>query len=198
MTLPVQLPSFEFYQRLSPRERVLTLLVGGTVFVLVNLFVLSSLLGAFRGVNRQYAEKSQELELQNIFAREQPMWAQRMTWLKGKQPPLANRDRAGTELLDQVQGAARRAGVIITNPQIKPAPINVSGTKDPNSHDYQSVSVEITTDGDWPDLTHFIQTLQRPEAFLVFDTATLRSDPANAIRMKGQFRISKWYAPASK
>ena len=197
MTLSIpSLPRFEFYQRLSPRERTLTLLVAGTAFLLGNVLVLSLLIGGFREGRRAYSEKSQDLRLQEIFAREQPMWAQRISWLKTRQPPLSNRDRAGTELLVQVQGAARASGVIITNPQIKPPPINPAGGKEPGSHDYQAVSVEIDTESDWDGMIGFLQALQRPEGFIVFDLATLRSDPGNATRMKGQFRISKWYAPS--
>ena len=198
MALPIQLPSFAFYERLSPRERVLTLIVGGAVFIVLNIVVLSMLLKSFSQGRRDYAEKAQQVKLQQIFASEEPMWKQRMGWVKTKQPPLANRDRAGTELLDQVQGVARNNQVILTNPQIKPAPLNTTGSKEPGSRDYQSVSVEVDTESDWGALVRFVQTLQKPEAFVVFDLATLRSDPGNATRMKGQFRISKWYAPAGK
>ncbi len=186
MALPIQLPSFAFYERLSPRERLLTLIVGGAVFFVVNVIVLSMLLKSFGQGRRDYAEKAQQVKLQQIFAGEEPMWKQRMGWIKTKQPPLANRDRAGTELLDQVQGAARNNQVILTNPQIKPALLNTAGTKEPGSRDYQSVSVEVDTESDWGGLVRFVQTLQKPEAFVVFDLATLRSDPGNASRMKGQ------------
>ena len=197
MELPFPFPSFEFYQRLSMRERVLSLIVGGALFFIANLILLSMLLGGFRESRREYVEKARDVRLQEIFAREQPMWAQRMSWLKTKQPPLANRDRAGTELLDVVQGAARASSVLITNPRIVPQAMNVGGLKDAAAHDYQPVSVEVDTESDWSAVVHFIENIQqRPEAFLVFDLATLRTDPGNAARMKGQFRISKWYAGA--
>ncbi len=198
MTLSLPAPAFGWFQRLSARERTLALLVAGTVFVIVNLFVLSFLIGSFGENRRLYTQQSQELKLQSLFAQEQPMWKQRMDWLKIRQPALANRSRAGTELLDQVQGAGRVNQVIITNPQIKPLAINPGGGKDPASRDYQAVSVEFETESDWGALIGFAQALQKPEAFLVFDLATLRSDPGNAARIKGTFRVSKWYAPASK
>ncbi len=199
MALSIPMPSFAFYQRLSPRERVLSLLVGGAVFIVANMIVLSVLLGGFRENRKDYADKSQDMRVQEIFAREQPTWAQRMAWLKTKQPPLLNRDRAGTELFDQVQGAARVSAVLLTNPRIVPQAANLAGVKEVGGHDYQAVSVEVDTESDWASLVRFFQVIQqRPENFLVFDLATLRTDPGNAARMKGEFRISKWYAPASK
>ena len=198
MAFQLPTPSFEFYQRLSSRERVLVALVGGVVFLLGNILLLSLLIGGFREGRRQYEAKSQEVRLQNIFAQEQPMWAQRMGWIKSKQPPLANRDRAGTQLLEFVQGVARTSGVILTNPQIKPTPVNVGGEKPAGLRDYQAVSVEVETESDWNSVVSFIQSLQKPEGFIVFDLATLRSDPGDAARMKGKFGISKWYAPVAK
>lgn len=198
MAAAIPIPSFDFYRRLSPRERVLVLLVGGAVLVLVNIVVLSLLLNGFRTGRRLYAEKSQDLRLQNIYAQEQPMWAQRMAWVKTRQPAVVDRARAGPQLLELVQGVARTAGVILTNPQIKPQAANPGGEKPVGARDYQAVTVEVDTESDWGALVHFIQTLQRPEAFVVFDLATLRSDPGDAARMKGKFSISKWYAPASK
>ena len=199
MALPFSLPTFEFYQRLNPRERVLALTVAGAVFVVLNLIALSTLLRSFRETRAAYAERSQEYRFQEILAREAPMWTQRMAWLKGRQPALLDRAHAGNELLDQeVKGAARTSQLVLTNPQILPALLYQSGAKDPHNHDYQQVSVVVETEGDWAGTVHFIQSLQRPEAFVVFDLATLRSDPGNASRMRGKFQISKWYAPASK
>ena len=126
------------------------------------------------------------------------MWAQRMAWLKTKQPVLANRDRAGTELLDRVQGAARTNAVVLTNPKIIPPPFVPAGAKETRNRDYQAVSVEVDTESGWGELMNFAQALQHPDAFIVFELVSLRSDPGDANRIGGKFRISKWYAPTSK
>ena len=68
----------------------------------------------------------------------------------------------------------------------------------PGSHDYQAVSVEVDTESDWAESRPFRPDVAKAGGFVVFDLATLRSDPGNASRMKGQFRISKWYAPTGK
>jgi hypothetical protein len=185
---------FAFYQRLSPRERNLLLAVLGTVFILANLLALSSLAGAFGELRRECADQSSNLQVQRLFASDQPKVTQRMNWLRTKQPVLVSRDRAGTALLEQVQQFARASGVIVTSPLIKPVSAG-SGETPAASTDYQAVTVEVETQSDWAGIKKFIQTLQQPENFLVFDLATLRSDTDPAI-IRGRFQISKWYAPA--
>ena len=61
-----RLPSFEFYQRMSARERLLSLIVGGGVLFVVNLVAISVLLRSSRELRTQIAAKSQELSVQQM------------------------------------------------------------------------------------------------------------------------------------
>ena len=192
-----KLPSFEFYHRMSARERMLSLVVGGALLLIVNLVAISTLLGSSRELSGQLASKSQELNVQNMYAQEQPLWQTRTDWLKSKQPVLANRDRAGTDLLGEVQAAARANHVTLNTFQIVPLPPAILGERVAKP-EYQTVSVSVETQSDWSSLVQFIAGLQKPEGFVVFDKATLRSDATDPTRMKGAFSISKWYAAASK
>jgi hypothetical protein len=185
---------FAFYQRLSPRERLLSLVVAGTVFVLVNLFAVSTLGSAFGTLRHDGAEAASDLQVQRLLASDQPKVAQRMDWLRKKQPVLVSRDRAGAALNDQVQQIARVGAVIVTNPRIRP-PAPASEDDRTATPSYQAVSVEIETQSDWAGIKKFIQAVQQPENFLVFDLATLRSDTDPAV-IRGRFQISKWYAAA--
>ena len=191
------LPSFEFYQRLSPRERTLSLIVGGALLLVANIVAISTLLRSSRELRTQIADKSQVLHTQTLYAQEQPMWKQRVDWLKAKEPALLNRDRAGTDLLGEVQGAARVNRVVLTSFQITP-PASAAAGERVTTTDYQPVSVSIETQSDWFSLVQFVAALQRPEGFLVFEKATLRSDANDPQRMKGAFSVSKWYAASVK
>ena len=62
----------------------------------------------------------------------------------------------------------------------------------------QTVSVEGDTQGDWGETVRFLAEVQKPENFLVFDLASLRTSPTDARLMKCHFLVSKWYAPAPK
>ncbi len=191
------LPAFDFYHRMSTRERLLSLLVGGTLLFIGNLVAISTLLRSSRDLRAQIAEKSQDLHIQNLYAQEQPMWKQRTAWLKAKQPVLANYNRAGTDLLGAIQTAARTQQVIINTFQITPLPPAIAGERVAKP-EYQPVSVSVETQSDWAALVQFLATLQRPEEFLVFDRARLTTDPNDPSRMKGSFLIAKWYAPGTK
>ena len=192
-----QLPSFEFYQRMNPRERTLSLIVGGALLLVLNLIAIATLLRSSRDLRAQIAGKTQELHLQSLYAQEQPMWKQRTDWLKGKQPPLVNRDRAGADLLGEIQTAGRVDRVVLTSFQITPVAPTIAGERAARP-EYQSVSVSVEMQSDWSSLVQFLAALQRPEGFLVFDRATLRSDANDPQRMKGAFSISKWYATGAR
>ena len=189
--------SFAFYQRLNPRERLLSLLVAGTVFVLVNLFALRFLAAAFGDLGQQYAEGARALREETVWAREQPLWEQRTRWLQAKQPVLTNRDRAPTQLLEQVQGAARASQVLIRSQQMHG--LAGVGTNRAGASEYQAVSIHVDTESDWKQLVGnpgFLPLLQTPDNFIVFDRASMHTDPADPKRMKCSFDVSKWDAPA--
>lgn len=187
----------QFYERLSPRERVLALAVAGIVFALANLMGLSALFGALTHLRQEGADAALELKAEDLFARDRPKWDKRTAWLNAVQPTLLSRDRAGAALLEQVQAAARGAQVATSNERIPPLPplINVDGRA--AGTDYQAVQVEVETKSDWAQLVNFLQAIQRPDQFLVIDSASWRSDQSDPTRLKGDFTISKWYAPAS-
>ena len=112
---------------------------------------------------------------------------------------LTNRDRAGTALYEQIQGFARARQVVVSALQIKPAATVPGGGPAEGSGDApQIVSVEGDTQGDWKETVRFLAEVQKPENFLVFDLATLRTSPGDAKQLRCHFLISKWYAPAAK
>ena len=191
--------SFAWFHRLTRRERILTLLVAGTVFVILNLLAINFLLDTYASLTRQYAENQANAFRLKALADQEGMWRQRNDWLKSTEPVLNNRDRAGTALYEQVQGLARAKQVMVTSLQIKPAATVPGGTTPKDTGDApQVVSVEADMQGDWKETVHFLTEIQKPENFLVFDLASLRSNPADAKQMKCHFLISKWYAPAAK
>ena len=188
-----------WFQRLTRRERILTLLVAGTVFVIANLLAIRFLLDAYTGLARQYRDDQSNLLRLRALASQQPMWVQRNDWLKSAQPILINRDRAGTALYEQVQNLARAKQIMVKSLQIKPAATTPAGTTarvDPDAP--QIVSVDAETQGDWRETVHFLAEIQKPENFLVFDQASVRANPTDPKQMQCHFLISKWYAPVGK
>ena len=167
--------------------------------MLLNLFALRFLVDAFGDLGQQYEEGARALRQETFWARSQPMWQQRARWLREKQPVLTNRDRAPTQLLEQVQGAARASQVLIRSQQLRG--LGGGSANRPASTEYQAVTIHVETVSDWKQLVGqngFLPLLQQPENFIVFNLASLHSDPADPKRMQGEFDISKWDAPAAK
>ena len=190
--------SFVWFHRLTQRERLLTLAVAGTLFVIANLVAINFLIDAYRDVLRRNAEDRTNVLRLRVLADQQGMWNQRNDWLKATQPVLTNRDRAGTALYEQVQGVARAKQVMVSALQIKPAVTVPGGTAKDGGDAPQVVSVEGDTQGNWRETVRFLTEIQKPENFLVFDLATLRTSPGDAKQLRCHFLISKWYAPAAK
>src|SRR5205823_6349612 len=102
------------------------------------------------------------------------------------QPKLVNEGSAGVELLDYVKSVAKKSDVVLENPAIgSPA----------KAQFYRSVPVNIETKSSWATLIRFLESIQQPEQFIVFETANVAIDPADPAMMRGKFKIARWYAP---
>ncbi len=185
-----------WFHRLTQRERLLTLIVAGAVFFVANLVAIRFLLNSYSTLMSHYAEDHRNLILLRALADQHGTWTQRNDWLKSTQPVLNNRDRAATALYEQLQGIARARQVVVNSLQIRltaPPP----GAAVPDDAP-QTVSVEGDTQGNWGEMVRFLAEVQKPENFLVFDLASLRTSPTDAQLLKCHFLVSKWYAPAAK
>lgn len=176
-----------WFQRLNPRERILSLIVAGALFILINAFIWSSLLGTMRKARSDLSARKSMRKQQSVFLKEEKLWAQRDEWLKKSQPTLKSPVEAST-LLDEAKQAAAKHNVLIENPAI--------GTSD-TTPNYQAVFASIETKSPWPPLVHFLYEVQKPEAFVVFENVNLAIDSADPTMMRGKFKIARWFAPKS-
>lgn len=174
-----------FLARMNRRERILSLAIGAVVFLLLNLFIWSSLFGTLRKAKSDLASRKSVRTQQLVFLREKKMWEKRDEWLKQKQPSLKSPVEAST-LLDQVKQAAAKHNVLLENPQI--------GSSDTTPY-YQGVFASIDTKSPWPPLVHFLYDVQQPEAFVVFESVNLAIDSSDPTMMRGKFKIARWFAP---
>ncbi|MGZ5004445.1 MAG: hypothetical protein ACXWG7_02740 [Chthoniobacterales bacterium] len=170
---------------MNPRERVLSLIVAGALFLLINLFLWSALLGSLGKARSDLALRKATRKEQTMFMKEQPMWEKRADWLKQNQPALKSPGEAST-LLDEVKQAAGKHNVLIENPAIG------AGDSTPN---YQAVFASVETKSPWPPLVHFLYDIQKPESFVVFENFSLAIDSADPTMMRGKFKIARWFAP---
>ncbi len=174
-----------WFQRLNRRERVLSLIVAGTVFVVINLVIWSSLAGMVGRTRAELAERKTTRRQQEVFMKERGMWEKRDEWLKKNQPTLKSAVEASA-LLDQLKQAASKQNIVIENPAI--------GSGDSTPH-YQAVFASIETKSPWQPLVKFLYEVQQPESFVVFESVTLVIDPGDPTMMRGKFKIARWFAP---
>jgi hypothetical protein len=177
-----------WYQRLSQRERYLSAIVGGALFLLINWLIWSKLLGSLDQARTDLAARRNTRKMQEVFIRERTLWEKRAQWLKEHQPALKGPGEAST-LLDQIKQVAGKHNVVIENPAI--------GTSDATP-DRQAVFASFEVKSPWPPLVRFLYDIQQPESFVVFESITLNIDPADPTAMRGKMKLARWFAPAGK
>jgi len=176
------------YQRMSQRERIMTLAVAGVLFLLINIFVWRWLLGTISGSRNELSARKATRSEQTVYLRERELWAKRDQWLQKTQPTLKGAEEAST-LLDQLKQIAGKYNIVIENPVIG------TGETTPN---HQAVFASIETSSHWPELVHFLSEVQQPDAFIVFESVNLAVDGNDATMMRGKFKIARWFAPAQR
>src|SRR5205814_8060531 len=97
--------------------RLLAWIVTANLLVLVNLWILSSLLGAIGSAQKELATRRGKLGEQAVYAKERDTWTKRDEWLRQHQPVLENPAEAST-LLDQLREVAGKYNIEVENPAI--------------------------------------------------------------------------------
>jgi len=177
-----------WYNRMNPRERVLSLIVAGTVFVLLNLWIVSWILGALSGAQKEVAARRAKLSEQTVYVKERDLWTKREEWLVKHQPILKDPAEASA-LLDQLKEIAGKHNVLVENPAI--------GTGE-TTPQHQTVFASVETKSPWPPLIHFLYDVQRPDAFIVLESVNLAIDGNDPTMMRGKFKFARWFAPAQR
>lgn len=174
-------------QKMNRRERMLAMGVGAVLFLLVNLFIWSSLLGGLKSARARLAAHQSERKEQTVFLQERKLWETRNDWLQKHQPTLKGPMEAST-LLDELKQAASKHNVLIENPSIG------SGETTAN---HQAVFATIETKSPWQPLVQFLYDVQKPESFVVFESVNLAIDSSDPTMMRGKFKVARWFAPKS-
>ena len=174
-----------FFQRMNARERMLSMIVGGALFLLLNWIIWSWLTGTLSQAGKDLATRKSARAQQSVFLKERRMWEKREAWLKKHQPQMKGPGDAST-LLEEVKQIAGKHNVLIENPSL--------GSVD-STPNYQAISASIETKSPWQPLVHFLHDVQQPKSFVVFESVTLAIDSSDPTMMRGKFKIGRWFAP---
>ena len=177
-----------WYHRMNSRERMLSWIVAGSVFVLLNLWILSWIMAGLSAAHKEVVARRAQLAEQALYVKERDLWAKREEWIQKHQPVLKDPAEASA-LLDQLREVAGKHNVLIENPAIG------AGETTPY---HQTVFASIETKSPWPPLVHFLYDIQRPDAFVVFENVNLAIDGSDPTMMRGKFKIARWFAPTQR
>ena len=163
-------------------------MAAGTVFALLNLFILDWIFGALASAQKQLATRRATLAEQALYVKERELWTKRDEWIRQHQPTLKDPAEASA-LLDHLKEIAGKYNILVENPAIG------SGETTPY---HQNVFASIETKSPWPPLVHFLYDVQQPDAFIVFENVNLAIDGSDPTMMRGKFKIARWFAPAQR
>ena len=170
---------------LTQREKVLSMIVGGAVLLIVNLFVIDYFLTNRAKLSSDTVRKTAQLATMQKLLAAAPQYAQQDARLRATQPRLENEATAGVQLLNQVQDAARKDAITVEQPSIGMVERRPYCT---------AISVTLDTKSTWKSLVLFLAKLQTPDQYIVIESGELQVDNGDPTQMRGKFKISKWYA----
>ena len=176
-------------ERMNQRERVLSMIVAGIVFVLVNLFIWSWLFGAIGRAHAELAKHKETRKQQGIYVKERDLWRKRAEWIQQHQPVLREAGETSKLLDEQLRPVAEKHKILLENPQIG------SGESTPN---HQTVYATFETKSEWRPLVQFLYEIQQPESFIVFESVNLSVDSNEPAMMRGKFKVARWFAPVQR
>jgi hypothetical protein len=177
-----------WYERMNTRERLLAWIVAGVTFALLNILILNWIFVALGRARRNLTERKAAYAEEALYVKERDLWAKRDQWIRQHQPTLKNPAEASV-LLDQLKQVANKYNVLIENPAIG------SGETTPY---HQTVFASIETKSPWPPLVHFLYDVQKPDAFVVFESVNLAIDSSDPTVMRGKFKVARWFSPAQR
>jgi hypothetical protein len=177
-----------WYERMNRRERVLSWIVAGAVFVLLNLFLWNWVLGAVGRARTELVARKSARAQEAVYIRERPLWEKRDQWLRQHQPTLKSAAEAST-LLEELKQIAGKHDIVVENPAIG------AGEATP---DHQAVFASIETKCPWPAVVHFLYDVQQPESFIVFESINLMIDTADRTKIHGKFKVARWFVAAQR
>ena len=177
-----------YYQRMNRRERILVGVVALALFVLINLFIWSALVGGIKNARHELVERKAVRKTQVVFLRERDLWKKRQEWVVKHQPILQNAGEAST-LLERVKESDNKHKILIENPSLGAVV---------SAGDHQSIAISMETKSPWPALVHFLYDVQQPESFIAFEDVGLSIDGSDPSSMRGRFKIARWFAPTQR
>jgi hypothetical protein len=173
---------------MNQREKMLSWLVGGAVFFVLNFYAVKFLLGNKKTLADARAKIETEMQFLRQQESERELWSQRDAWLNDSLQPMGDPDVAYQNLSKAVQTLGKKYTVTLEAPQ------QGFPSRQPL---YTTQTVKLQAKATWPQMFDYIQELQAPGQFLSLE-GDLKVDAADKTQLRVDLTIAKWYQAEAK
>jgi hypothetical protein len=173
---------------MSQREKVLSWIVGGVMFFVLNIFAVKFLMDNYRKLTTTRAEVEGKIAGLRLQESQRDLWAQRDLWLNNSLTAMGDSDVANRQLIAAVQGVAKKHTVTLEAPQ-PGVPLR--------QQLYTVLSIKLEAKAAWTQMFDFMQELQAPGQFISVE-GELKVDPTDKTQLRAALTVSKWYSPDAK
>lgn len=168
---------------MSKREKILSWIVGGAFFFILNMFAIKFLKDNHSTLQLTRAKIEGEINGFKLQEANRELWDQRDKWLNESLKPMGDADVAGRQLREALENLAKKHTVTIESPQ----------PGFPNKQPlYTALSFKMEAKAAWTQMFDFIKELQAPGQFLSAE-ADLKVDPTDKTQLRATLTVSKWF-----
>ena len=173
---------------MSKREKILSWIVGGTFFFILNLFAIKFLKDNHSALQLTRAKIEGEINGFKLQEDNRDLWAKRDAWLTESLKPIGDSDVANRQLIEAIQNLSKKHTVTLESPQ--------PGV--PNRQPlYTALSIKLEAKAPWTQMYDFVMELQAPGQFLSAEV-DLKVDPADKTQLRATLTVSKWFQAEAK
>jgi Tfp pilus assembly protein PilO len=160
---------------LNRNEQLLALALGGTVFLLLNLFGMRWVAGQMRSGRAEIAQLESDVAAARQLLKQKPFWVARQDWLLAHQPELYDARTSRSKFVEEVQASVTTSKLQIASQQ-------------PQADEQQGMLattwIDLTVTGRLEAIVSWIHALQQPGKYAVVKSFTLKqADEGNTMEL---------------
>jgi hypothetical protein len=176
-------------RELTKREKNLAVILLGSIFLMLNLFVVMYLVGRQGALEKKLAALRTEQRDAKSWLAQKDLWLKREKWLDEKQPKLQTVGKANSALLESLQTSARAQSLNIIDQSL------VEVKPDTKAQlPYQEISVRLNVGGSLESVARWLADVQQPGKFQAIPALSIKSD-SDATKVLCELTVSRYYAP---
>ncbi len=174
--------------QMSQREKVLSWIVGGVIFFVINIVAVKFLMNNYQTLAGARVKVEGDLRGLQMKESQRELWEQRDKWLTESLQPMGDSDVANRTLIDAVKNTAKKYTVTLESPQ-PGVPM-----KQPY---FTTLGTRLEAKGAWTQMYDFLQELQAPDQFISLE-GDIKVDPADKTQLRATLTIAKWFKTEAK